>query len=91
MLSCSRATIPEFDLENSSDLSVRRQCELLCINHSSVYAVPFTLDEKKRQLREAIMARLDYWHTMLPALGSRKLVIKLQQEGVPVGRKLVRA
>lgn len=36
------------------------------------------------------MARLDYWHTMLPALGSRKLAAKLQSEGYTVGRKLVR-
>lgn len=36
------------------------------------------------------MARLDYWHTMLPALGSRKLTVKLQEEGYRVGRKLVR-
>ena len=36
------------------------------------------------------MARLDYWHTTLPALGSRKLAAKLQSEGYDVGRKLVR-
>ena len=36
------------------------------------------------------MARLDYWHTQLPASGSRKLVVKLREEGYPVGRKLVR-
>ena len=36
------------------------------------------------------MARLDYWHTQLPAIGSRKLVVKLREEGHPVGRKLVR-
>lgn len=36
------------------------------------------------------MARLDYWHTMLPALGSRKLAAKLRSEGYDVGRKLVR-
>ena len=36
------------------------------------------------------MGRLDYWHTQLPAIGSRKLVVKLREEGYPVGRKLVR-
>ena len=36
------------------------------------------------------MDRLDYWHTTLPALGSRKLAAKLQSEGYNVGRKLVR-
>ena len=36
------------------------------------------------------MERLDYWHTMLPALGSRKLAVKLREEGYRAGRKLVR-
>lgn len=39
---------------------------------------------------ERVMARLDYWHTTLPAIGSRKLAVQLQSEGLPVGRKLVR-
>lgn len=36
------------------------------------------------------MARLDYWHTRLPAIDARKLAVKLQEEGFPAGRKLVR-
>ena len=37
------------------------------------------------------MARIDYWHTMCPAFGSRKLsnVIK-EQDGLLVGRKLAK-
>jgi putative transposase len=77
-------------IRKNADLSVRRQCELLGINHSSVYTRPSTPNEDKRLLRETLMARLDYWHTMLPALGSRKLAVKLQEEGYQVGRKLVR-
>lgn len=69
---------------------MRRQCELLRINHSSVYAPPSQPDEENRLLREAIMLRLDYWHTTLPAMGSRKLTVKLRKEGFPAGRKLVR-
>ena len=76
--------------KNTSELSVRRQCELLHINHSAVYTPPPKPNEEKRLLREAIMARLDYWHTMLPAMGSRKLTVKLREEGFRVGRKLVR-
>ncbi len=76
--------------KNNADLSVRRQCELLGINHSSVYTKPPTPNEEKRLLRETLMARLDYWHTILPALGSRKLTVKLGEEGYCVGRKLVR-
>lgn len=69
---------------------MRRQCELLGISHSSLYTKPAAPDEETRLLLEMLMARLDYWHTMLPALGSRKLTVKLQEEGYRVGRKLVR-
>ncbi len=72
------------------ELSVRRQCELLGVNHSSMYTKPTIPDEEKRLLRERLMARLDYWHTMLPALGGRKLAVKLRKDGYPAGRKLVR-
>jgi putative transposase len=36
------------------------------------------------------MARIDYWHTRCPYLGSRKIVAKLQEEGFSVCRKTVR-
>ena len=75
--------------KNNAGLSVRRQCELLGIPHSSVYAKRAAADEEKRLLQETIMARLDYWHTMFPSMGSRKLVVKLQEEGYTAGRKLV--
>lgn len=41
-------------------------------------------------LREAMMARLDDWHTILPAMGTRKLTLILWEEGFSAGRKLVR-
>lgn len=81
---------PSLIQKSSAELSVRRQCELLHINHSSLYKKSVVPDEAKRFLREELMDRLDYWHTTLPALGSRKLAAKLQSEGYNVGRKLVR-
>ena len=39
---------------------------------------------------EAVMARIDFWHTRCPYLGSRKLVTRLQEDGVQVCRKTVR-
>ncbi len=36
------------------------------------------------------MARIDYWHTQMPGVGTRKLVRLLKNEGFSVGRKLVR-
>ena len=81
---------PSLIQKSSAELSVRRQCELLHINHSSLYKKSVVPDEAKRFLREELMDRLDYWHTTLPASGSRKLAAKLQSEGYDVGRKLVR-
>ncbi len=48
-------------------------------------------NEAAQERREAVMARIDYWHTMLPCMGTRKLSAKLRAEGYEVGRKLVRA
>ena len=72
-------------------MSVRRQCELLGVSRSTVYYAPKGLTEEERILKEAIMARIDYWHTELPSMGSRKLVVKLRDDGYQVGRKLVRS
>lgn len=36
------------------------------------------------------MERIDYWHTMLPAMGTRKLAALLRSEGFLIGRKLIR-
>jgi putative transposase len=37
------------------------------------------------------MARIDYWHTINPAFGARKLSQTIQQQdGLPIGRKLAR-
>lgn len=71
-------------------MSVRRQCELLHINRSTLYRNPKESTESERQYREELMARLDYWHTKLWGAGSRKLAVLLRQDGYPVGRKLVR-
>ena len=38
-----------------------------------------------------MVARLDYWHTTMPFLGTRKLATQLRSEGYAVGRKLVRS
>jgi len=40
--------------------------------------------------RERIMARIDYWHTAMAYIGTRKLVRLLQNEGISIGRKLMK-
>ena len=70
---------------------MRRQCELLGITRSAVYYEPKQPDEEMLRLKEQIMARIDYWHTTLPCMGTRKLAVKLRAEGYAVGRKLIRS
>ena len=78
-------------IRTSSELSVRRQCELLGVTRSTVYYEPKPEDEKAQQRRETIMSRIDFWHTTMPFLGTRKIAAQLRGEGYAVGRKLVRS
>lgn len=77
-------------MRKNDTLSVRRQCELLGITRSTVYYEAKQPDEAALRLKEEIMTRIDYWHTALPCMGTRKLAVKLRTEGYSVGRKLVR-
>ena len=56
-----------------------------------VYHAPKPPDEEVVRKRETLMGRIDYWHTTMPWMGTRKLAVKLREEGYPVGRKLVRS
>ena len=76
-------------IQKRNELSVRRQCELLGVNRSGLYYKAKEQSEASRLLREEIMAKIDSWHTKMPAIGSRKIRILLQQEGYAVGRKYV--
>lgn len=78
-------------IRTNSELSVRRQCELLGVSRSTVYYEPKAVKEESLRHREQLMARLDYWHTLMPFLGTRKLAAQLRGEGYLVDRKLVRS
>lgn len=71
-------------------LSIRRQCQLLGINRASLYYQPIVPAAASMALQEELMKRIDYWHTQLPYIGSRKITKKLQEEGYAVCRKTVR-
>ena len=77
-------------IRKRDDISIRRQCELLKVNRSTLYYTPKSPDEEARLLREEIMGRIDYWHTQMPAIGSRKIAALLHKDGFSVGRKYVR-
>ena len=67
------------------DLSVRRQCELLGLNRSSLYYEP--APETPENLR--LMRLIDQEYTAHPFLGSRKLTLWLIAQGEEVNRKRV--
>lgn len=77
-------------IQKTHKLSVRRQCQLLRINRSSVYCEAKEPAPEAVALRETLMREIDVIHTQKPALGQRKIVRLLQNKGFVVGRKLVR-
>jgi putative transposase len=77
-------------IQKDSDLSVRRQCELLGINRSRLYYQAVPADETHLAAEEELMRWIDDWHTKFPYFGSRKIAVKLCGEGYNVGRKTVR-
>ena len=79
-------------VSKDEELTVKRQCELLEVNRSSVYYEQKKPDEAAIEREENIKKRLDYWHTKHCWMGSRKLAVKLRSDdGIEgVGRHLVR-
>ena len=70
---------------------MKRQCELLEINRTSVYYDYKEPSDEALEREELIKSRLDYWHTKMCYLGVRRLVVKLRQEDdIEIGRKLVK-
>ena len=66
-------------IQRNSGLSIRRQCELIGLNRSTVYYAPKEPTEEYRQWIELIMEKIDYWHTKMPYLGARRLSAKLNE------------
>jgi len=72
--------------EESSVLSVRRQCELLGLNRSSYYYQPVPVSPED----QLIMNVIDEEFTELPFYGSRRMSRRLKELGYFVGRKHTR-
>ena len=77
-------------MKKDEKLSVRRQCELLGVSRTQVYSKPKLPDEQEHERKEMIMSRIDYWHTQMPYLGTRRIVEQLRKDKYIVGRKSVR-
>ena len=68
-----------------SDLSIRRQCELLGLSRSGLYYEP--VGESEENLR--FMRLIDEQYTRAPFYGSRKMTKWLVTEGYAVNRKRI--
>lgn len=72
--------------EENHLISVRRQCELLELNRSSLYYEPVPINAEDLIL----MKTIDEEFTQRPCLGSRQMKWRLFDRGFDVGRKRVR-
>ena len=70
-----------------SNLSIERQCALLELNLSSFYYKPVEKSPAQLQREDVIRAAIDRWHTKMPYLGCRRLLVKLADEGLNTNRK----
>ena len=71
-------------------LTVTRRCELLGINRWEAYPQPRKVNREKIEREEEIMRRIDYWHTLFPYFGARKLLQMLKKDGYTMGLKKLR-
>lgn len=66
-------------------LSIRRQCELIGLNRSTLYTVPAPASAEDLEL----MRRLDERYLQVPTAGSRRMTVWLRTLGYAVNRKRV--
>jgi putative transposase len=77
----TRRTLVEANVEPS----MRRQCELLGVNRSSLYYEPVAPDGEELSL----MRRMDELHLLHPFFGSRMMTRTLKDEGHHINRKRI--
>lgn len=70
----------------STQLSIKRQCELLEINRSTVYAKATAMTSEALK----ILSRMDEIFTEHPYYGNRRMMQVLKAEGYRIGRKRIR-
>jgi putative transposase len=72
-------------VEAEAPLSMRRQCQLLGVNRSSLYYEPVEPDAEEL----ALMRRMDALHLQRPFFGSRMMTQTLKAAGMGVNRKRI--
>ena len=72
--------------QGQPELSISRQCELLNVNRSRVY---YRSQSKQAERDKPVLDAIDRIMTESPYLGSRKVTIRLQEEGYSACRQRV--
>ena len=72
-------------IEKDAKISIRKQCDLLSINRSSLYYKPLS----ESDLNLELMKHMDKIHIKHPSFGIRRLVNELEEEGYYVNRKRI--
>ena len=72
-------------VQPEQSLSMRRQCEILAVNRSSLYYETVHPDPEEL----ALMRRIDALHLEFPFIGSRRIARELREVGLVVNRKRV--
>ncbi len=72
--------------ERHSQLSVRKQCELLAVNRNRLSP----RNPKQVEGDESIMKEIDRIYTECPFYGARKIVLELRDAGIRIDRKRCR-
>jgi len=76
-------------VKSRSDLTIERQCELLGLSVSTYYYKPIEKPTEQLAREDSLRAAIDRWHTGMPYLGSRRLVVMLAGDGIITNRKEV--
>ena len=77
-------------VSSADELTIKRQCELLGVNRTTLYYKPMQSAEEAVMREEYIKSRIDFWHTKDCTWGHRKLCRLLRREDkIDIGRKLV--
>lgn len=72
-----------------SDISIRRQCQLLGLHRSNVYYQPVLEEGQETEENLALMRLLDEQYTQTPFYGIRRMTAWLQTQGYLVNHKRV--
>jgi putative transposase len=72
---------------DNSRISVRRQCEMIGLNRSTLYLCPDPVQESSDNM--GLMKNIDEIYTAHPHYGSRKIRVVLNEKGYQVNRKRI--